>query len=141
MRNTGSGCIRSNIRNLVQVLALTCAVLLICVTGFSQANTGRILGNVTDQSGGAIAGATVTVTDTERGTTRTLVTDDSGSYNAPSLIPGTYTVGAAYKGFKSTERQNIVLEVGKEARVDLELQPGEQTEKITVTEALPLVET
>jgi hypothetical protein len=70
-----------------------------------------------------------------------LTTDESGSYNAPSLIPGTYTVRAEYKGFRSIERQNIVLEVGKEDRVDLELQPGEQSEKIIVTEALPLVET
>src|ERR1700688_4118751 len=123
MRKTGNHYVRSNTRKIVEVLALACAVVLICVTAFSQANTGRILGSVTDQSGGAVAGATVTVTDTERGTTRTLITDDSGSYSAPSLIPSTYPVRAEYKGFKSTERQNIVLEVGKEARVDLELQP------------------
>ena len=128
-------------RKIEEALLLVFAVILMCAPAFSQANTGRILGNVTDQTGGAIVGATVTVTDTERGTSRTLTTDESGAYNAPSLIPSTYTVRGEFKGFKSTERQNIVLEVGKEARVDLELQPGEQTEKITVTEALPLVET
>jgi Carboxypeptidase regulatory-like domain len=125
----------------LQFVLLVLALLFASVRVLSQANTGRILGSITDQTGGAISGATVTITDTERGTTRTLTTDESGSYNAPSLIPGTYTVRAEYKGFKSIERQNIVLEVGKEGRVDLELQPGEQTEKITVTEALPLVET
>src|ERR1700752_1454854 len=123
-------------------LALLIFVTLVAsVPAFSQANTGRILGTVTDQTGGAIRGATVTVTDTERGTTGTLTTDCSGAYNAPSLIPGNYTVRAEFRGFRSTERQNIVLEVGKEARIDLDLQPGEQTEKITVTEALPLAET
>ena len=125
----------------MRLALLIFATLIASISAFSQANTGRILGSVADQTGGAISGATVTVTDTERGTTRTLTTDESGAYNAPSLIPGTYTVRAEYKGFRSTERQNIVLEVGKEARIDLELQPGEQTEKITVTEALPLVET
>ena len=125
----------------MRLALLIFATLIASISVFSQANTGRILGSVADQTGGAISGATVTVTDTERGTTRTLTTDESGAYNAPSLIPGTYTVRAEYKGFRSTERQNIVLEVGKEARIDLELQPGEQTEKITVTEALPLVET
>ena len=129
------------LRCSLQLVLLISATLIASISAFSQANTGRILGNVTDQTGGAISGATVTVTDTERGTTRTLTTDESGAYNAPSLIPATYTVRAEYKGFRSTERQNIVLEVGKEARIDLELQPGEQTEKITVTEALPLVET
>src|SRR5205807_2207586 len=128
-------------RCVLQFVLLVFVLLFASVQVLSQANTGRILGSITDQTGGAISGATVTITDTERGTTRTLITDESGSYNAPSLIPGAYTVRGEYKGFKSTERQNIVLEVGKEARVDMELQPGEQSEKITVTEALPLVET
>ena len=107
MRNAGNHYVRSNTRKIVEVLALACAVFLICVTAFSQANTGRILGSVTDQSGGALAGATVAVTDTERGTTRTLITDDSGSYSAPSLIPSTYTVRAEYKGFKSPRSVRI----------------------------------
>ena len=88
-----------------------------------------------------MAGATVTVTDTERGVTRTLTTDDAGAYNAPNLTPGTYTVRAEAKGFKTIQRENILIEVGKELRVDLTLQPGEQQQTITVTEAIPLVET
>src|SRR5207237_891882 len=75
------------------------------------------------------------------GTTRTLTTDEVGAYNAPELIPGMYVVKAEFPGFKATERQNIVVEVGKEYRVDLSMEPGEQSEKVTVTEALPLVET
>ena len=72
---------------------------------------------------------------------RTLTTEDSGTYNAPNLTPGTYKVRAEFKGFRITERQNVVLEVGQELRVDLTLQPGEQTQTITVTEQIPLVET
>ncbi len=128
-------------RNLLQFLAACLGVLLLCQPAFSQANSGRILGAITDQSGGAIAGASVVVRDVERGTTRNLTTDDTGSFSAPSLIPGTYVVKVEFQGFKSVERQNIVLEVGKEVRVDLSLQPGEQTQMITVTEAIPLVET
>ena len=99
-------------------------ILLLCAPAFSQGNTGRILGTVTDQSGGVVAGATVTVIDTERGVTRTLTSDDAGEYNAPNLTPGNYTVRAEAKGFKKLERQNVVLEVGKEVRVDLTVQPG-----------------
>src|SRR6267154_2239010 len=116
-------------------------VLALCLSAFSQANTGRISGNVTNQSGGVIASATVTVKDMGRGTTRTLTTDDAGAYSAPSLIPGTYVVKVEYQGFKAIERQNIVLEVGKDVRVDISLQPGDQSQMITVTEAIPLVET
>lgn len=117
------------------------AVLVLCVPAFSQGNTGRILGTVTDASGGVVAGATVTVIDTARGVTRALTTDDAGEYNAPNLTPGSYLVRAEAKGFKKLERQNVVIEVGKEVRVDLIVQPGEQEQTVTVTEAVPLVET
>ena len=128
-------------RKALQLLVGTMGMLLLCVPLFSQGNFGRILGSVTDQSGGVISGATVTVLDTQRGVARTLTTDEAGAYNAPTLIPGNYTVRAEAKGFKKIERQNVVLEVGKEVRVDLTVQPGEQSQTITVTEAIPLVET
>ena len=67
-------------------------VLLLCVSAFSQGSTGRIGGTVTDSNGGAITGATVTVTDIARGTSRTLMTDDSGAYSAPNLLTGQYKV-------------------------------------------------
>jgi len=108
---------------------------------YSQGSAGRIIGSVTDQSGGALAGATVTVLDVQRGIPRTLITDQSGEYVAPSLLPGTYTVRAEFKGFKTIERQKIALEVNQDIRVDLSLEPGEQTQTITVTEELPLIET
>src|SRR3984893_4394305 len=116
-------------------------VLLFSLSLFSQANFGRILGTISDQTGGVISGATVSVIDKDRGVARTLTTDDAGEYNAPTLIPGTYMVRVEANGFKKMERQNVLLEVGKEVRVDLTLQPGEQTQGVTVTEAVPLVET
>src|SRR5712692_612821 len=125
----------------ISVLGATLGVLLFSVSLFSQANFGRILGTVTDQSGGVLAGATVTIVDNERGVARTLITDDAGEYNAPTLIPSTYTVRVEAKGFRKLERQNVVLEVGKEVRVDLTPLPGEQQQTVTVTEQLPLVET
>jgi Carboxypeptidase regulatory-like domain/TonB dependent receptor len=99
------------------------------------------LGGVTDQSGSVIAGATVTATDTHRGVSRTLTTDDAGQYSAPNLTPGAYTVRAEFKGFEAIERLNIGLEVGKEIRVDFTLQPGQVSQTITITEQLPMVET
>src|SRR6201987_1821107 len=131
----------SRARKGVCVLGATVGVLLFSLPLFSQGNFGRILGTVTDQTGGVVSAATVSVIDKDRGVARTLATDDAGEYNAPTLIPGTYTVRAEAKGFKTTERQNVVLEVGKEIRVDLTVQPGEQTQSVTVTEAIPLVET
>jgi Carboxypeptidase regulatory-like domain/TonB dependent receptor len=128
-------------RTATQLLGGLFVVLLLSVPAFSQGNAGRILGTVTDQSGGVVAGATVTVVDVARNGIRTLTTDDAGEYNAPNLTPGMYTVRAEAKGFKKLERQNIELQVGKEVRVDLTVQPGEQEQTVTVTEAIPLVET
>jgi carboxypeptidase family protein len=127
--------------NAICVLGAILGVLLFSVSLSSQGNNGRILGAVIDQTGGVVSGATITIIDKDRGVARTLTTDDAGEYNAPNLIPGTYIVRVEANGFKRLERQNVVLEVGKEIRVDLTVQPGEQTQSVTVTEAIPLVET
>ena len=127
-------------KELWLLLAGVCFLSLV-VPVLAQVNLGRILGAVTDQTGGVIVGAMVTVTDVDRGVSHPLVTDGAGEYSASSLLPGTYTVRAETKGFKTFERQNVVVGVGQDIRVDLALQPGEQAQTITVTEALPVVNT
>src|ERR1700681_366746 len=120
------------------------ALLALLVGGFQsygQGSNGEILGAVTDQSGGNVIGATVTVTDVARGIPRTLTTDQAGEYVGSDLTPGTSTVRVEAKGFKVFERQNILLEVGKEARIDAALQTGSQNEVVTVTEEVPLLDT
>jgi hypothetical protein len=141
LRSTSKKSWGVRVRKAFQLLSGILTMLLLSLPAFSQGNFGRILGTVTDQSGGVISGATVTVLDKDRGVSRTLITDDAGAYNAPNLTPGNYTVRAESKGFKVFERQNIVLEVGKEVRIDATLQPGDQTQTVTVTESVPLVET
>jgi hypothetical protein len=126
---------------LIQILAAFCGLLLACVPAFPQGSTGRILGVVTDQSGGNVAGATVTITDVARGVSQTLTTDSDGAYVAINILPGTYTVRAEYKGFKTFERKNILIEVGKDVRIDPVLQPGSAAETITITEQVPMVDT
>src|SRR6202049_5395778 len=126
-------------KSAVQLLGGVFAVLLLCLPAFSQGSFGRILGTVTDQSGGVIAGATVTIIDTERGINRTLTTDDAGAYNAPNLTPGNYTVRVEAKGFKRIERQGVTIEVGHEVRVDLTVQPGEQNQTVMSYEAVQVV--
>ncbi|HEV2200952.1 MAG TPA: carboxypeptidase regulatory-like domain-containing protein [Bryobacteraceae bacterium] len=116
-------------------------MLLFSASLFGQGSFGRILGTVTDQTGAVLPGAMVTVLDTQRGLARTLTTDAAGEYNAPNLIPGTYTVRVEANGFKRLDRQNVALEVGQEVRVDLTPQPGDQTQTVTVSEAIPLVDT
>src|SRR3984893_15553737 len=113
----------------VRPLFLLLALLAGTIQVSSQGSNGEILGTVIDQSGGNVFGATVTITD------------QAGEYVASDLTPGTYTVRVEAKGFKVFERQNVLLEVGKEVRVDAPLQTGSQNETITVTEEVPMVDT
>ena len=113
-------------RNAMQLLGGTMAVLLLCLPLFSQGSFGRILGTVTDQSGGVVSGATVTVVDTDRGVTKTLVTNEAGEYSAPTLQPGKYKVRAESKGFKVTERQDIVLSCRQTPANGIDIVHGEK---------------
>lgn len=122
-------------------LSIVAAFLFVCLPLFSQINTGRILGIITDQSGSVIVGATVTIKDVQRGITRTFTTDSSGQYVVPSLLPGTYLARATAKGFKTVQYSNILVEVGKDYRADITLPPGEVEQTVTVTGAAPLVDT
>jgi hypothetical protein len=138
-RKVTPGC--ATLASLIRVLALVCVALLVGTAARPQGSTGRILGVVTDQSGGNVAGANVTITDVARGVSQTLATDSDGAYVAVNILPGTYTVRAEFKGFKVFERKNILVEVGKDVRIDAVLQPGSATETITITEEVPMVDT
>jgi hypothetical protein len=114
-------------------------LLAFCAAGIAsgQSQEGRILGTVTDQSGGLVKGARVTITNVDTGVTRTLETNDAGDYVAPSLPPGPYKLSVEATGFKKIERGGIRLEVAKDLRLDITMQPGSVSETVTVTEQLP----
>jgi hypothetical protein len=116
-------------------------LLFACLPVVGQSNTGRILGSVTDQTGAAVVGATVTITDAQRGSTRNLTTDQAGAYVAPDLSPGVYSIRAAATGFKSVARPSVEVQVAQDVRLDFALPPGQTSETITVSEDVPLLDT
>jgi hypothetical protein len=127
------------VKGALQALLLSFGVLS-CLPAHSQ-NLGRISGMVTDTSGGAIAGASVTVLDVGRGIPRVVTTDGSGTYSAPNLTPGTYSVHVGYMGFRAFDRQDVTVGVGGDIAVDVTLQPGEQNQTVTVTGEAPSITT
>src|SRR5580698_7570475 len=130
-----------SLRVVCRPVALTMGVLLATLTAFSQSSTGRILGDVRDPSDAAIVGATVEITDVERGVSRTTVTDGAGEYLAPNLDPGVYKLTITSPGFKRFERTNVQVEVAADLRIDVVLQTGDATQTIVVNEEVPLLNT
>src|SRR5215831_11250771 len=116
-------------------------VFVLSLAAVAQSTSGRILGTLTDQTGAAVGGATVTVTDTQRGTARTVSSDETGSFAVPDLQPGTYRIRVELRGFKTVERPNVQIEVASDVRSDFSLQPGQVNEMVTITDEVPLVNT
>jgi len=133
-------------RSIRYLCTLGCCLLalLLVVAGSATAQTfrGIILGTVTDTSGGTVPGATVTIKNVDTGLTRTLTTSEDGSYSAPELPIGNYSVTVEKQGFKTGLISGIKVEVSSERRADVTLQTGELSQKVEVLgEQLPMVET
>ena len=106
-----------------KILGMALFLVVATLSLLAQTTNGRILGTVHDQSGAAVANATVTVTDAQRGATRKLTTDGSGNFVASALPPSVYTVRAEANGFKTVEHQNVQLEVAQNVSLDFSLVP------------------
>jgi len=127
-----------------KVSLLLCAVSLFCIflgSASAQVTTGKITGVVTDSSGAAVAGATVTITQSETAAVTTTTTDASGNYSATALKIGTYMVSVEKQGFQRVVQSNISLGIGQVVRVDIVLKVGRVAETVEVTGAPPLLQT
>src|SRR5271170_1969794 len=113
--------IMSAIRRL-HVAALVClgAVIFVFANGaYAQTFRGTILGTVTDTSGAAIVGASVTIKNVGTDLTRSVSTAEDGSYAVPELPIGTYSVTVTSAGFKSGVVSGIAVDVSTERRADV----------------------
>ncbi len=116
------------------VLAFGCA-------GLWAQGTAQISGTVMDPSGARLPGAEVMATQTATGLTRSVVSNESGTYVLPSLPTGPYRLEVALPGFRTVLRTGIVLEVNANPVVDVTLEVGRVTETIEVQANAALVET
>jgi hypothetical protein len=99
----------------------------------AQSLYGTLVGNVTDETGATLPGATVTVTQTETNLSRDAVTNETGSYNVPNLLPGTYQVTVTLQGFKTYTARDIAVRPDLVLRVDARLGIGTLEESIVVS--------
>jgi outer membrane receptor protein involved in Fe transport len=111
-------------------------------TATAQAVYGSVYGTVTDASGAAIPGATVTVTDEAKGTSVTAKTNESGAYSVEHMIPDLYTVKVEATGFKGFETNHLQVLADTSPKVDAAMQTGGASETVNVNaDAIPQLKT
>ncbi len=115
------------------VLALAFFFLLSSRSVNAQVAFGSIVGNVTDASGGSIAGALVKITLTTTNDTRSMQTDSAGAYTISTVTPGTYRVEVSRAGFRGFVVDDVLVNGNTVVRVDAQLAVGAITEKIEVS--------
>ena len=125
----------------IQVLGLLASVLFLFTGGVTAQSThGALVGTIADATKAVLPGVTVTVTNNDTNSSRVVLSNDSGYYEATALLPGTYRVQAEFPGFKTTVRDGVVLESRATVRVDLRMEIGEQTTSIEVTGSSPVIQ-
>jgi Carboxypeptidase regulatory-like domain/TonB dependent receptor len=115
------------------LMVVAAFVLAAATPSFAQLTRGSIGGTVRDNTGGAIPGATVTITNNATGLVRSTTTDAEGVYRAPALEPGEYTVKVELQGFKAVENKAVPVTPTSHATLDVALELGSFAEAIDVT--------
>src|SRR4029079_7267503 len=106
----------------------------------AQVLYGSIVGTVTDASGAALPGATVTIEQTETKLSRELTTDAAGGYHFTAVPSGTYTVSVKMNGFRTFSR-SVPVTLNSVARVDAKLALGPLAESVQVSAGSPVLQT
>ena len=124
----------TGLRVALLTLFTACAV-------FAQRDLSTLVGTVTDASGGVIANAKVTVTETSTGLVYELVTGSSGDFIRPALKPSLYSVSVSAPGFKKAEQKDILLKSGERTGINIALTIGDIGQTVEVSAAAPLLQT
>ncbi|HEY0378241.1 MAG TPA: carboxypeptidase regulatory-like domain-containing protein [Pyrinomonadaceae bacterium] len=118
-------------RIVARGLALALALALTAAVGLAQ-QAGSLRGQVTDEFGGALVGATVTVVSSS-GAEKSAVTNDEGSFAVAGLAPGAYTVRVASTGFAPYEAADVQVAAGRSEPLDIKLSVTIEEQKVTVS--------
>ena len=133
------------IQTLVRALVLACCFLACCqllaIAVFGQTASATLSGTVEDENGALIPNAAVTAINTGTALQRDTTTDERGHYVLPLLPPGTYIVRVQAQGFATVENSNVVLNVGDQKALQIQLKAGNISEMVKITGEAPLIDT
>ncbi|MBK5291777.1 MAG: TonB-dependent receptor [Acidobacteriia bacterium] len=119
--------------------ALLCA--LFSVSAYGQAVNGTIVGSVTDSSGAVVPNAKIQILETGTNISRPGSTNESGNYSFSNVPQGRYSVTVEHTGFRKATREDIEVTINSTVRVDIQLQPGQMSEQVTITADVPVLQT
>ena len=126
----------------MKIALQTLAIALLAGSAFAQSEQARLVGTVSDPTGGVIPQVVVEVTNTRTGAKRQATTDGQGLYTLGNLAPSSYSITASAPNFANAEIKELILTVGQERTLDLTLKPGSVSEQISVVaDALAELET
>src|ERR1700742_151698 len=119
---------------------LFAVLLLISPRAFAQTAQGRISGQVTDSTGAAVPNASINIENIATHVSRTLQTNSTGDYSAPSIDPGFYSITVEATGFTKVVRERVQIEVGNDIKIDFRMKIGSINEPVEVKDEAPLTE-
>ena len=126
---------------MIRTLVIFTLLGVFSLTAVAQEVSAGLTGRVSDSTGAAVAGATVSARDNDRGTAWPTTTNEDGVYAFPRIPNGSYSLKVEAAGFKSSLHPDVVLEINQRGRVDVVLQLGTITESVEVKGDVALLQT
>lgn len=128
-------------RQSLLTFATLFSLFLFCYVAQAQFDNGSLVGTIHDQSGAAVAGASITVTNAATNSVATTTSNSGGDYEVPALRVGVYTISVKAANFAEAVAQNITISVGSRQRIDLELKVGQAQTSVEVSDVALQLET
>ena len=143
-RNAAGACTSRQVEpaaSQMMIREITALILIAIPSLFADAPTATVSGTVRDSSGSVLVGATVAIRNLATGVGRDARTNEMGAYQLLALQPANYELSASMARFNTVRRNDVMLRVADELRIDLTLSPGPAHETVIVNEAAPLAQT
>jgi Carboxypeptidase regulatory-like domain len=128
-------------KRFMRTLFLAVSLLFAGSAAFAQFDVGSLVGTIHDQSGAAVPGALITVTNSATNISASATSNSDGDYEVPSLHAGVYSISAKATNYAEAVAQNITIAVGSRQRIDLELKVGQTETSVQVSDVALGLET
>lgn len=118
---------------MTRFIAIAAMILALTGSAFAQTSKGFFVGNIADQNGALVSGATIKITNVSTGVARVTTSTDDGSFRFDAIDPGTYRIEISQSGFKTIMRDGLIVSAAQTTTANFLLEVGTQTEMVTVT--------